>query len=54
MLVADPFLGNRQATELPKPWIKWSFEPGRPVDVPSALVRGLMTAMSAPAGPVYM
>jgi hypothetical protein len=27
LVIGDPYLGNRQATTLPKPWVKWSYEP---------------------------
>lgn len=38
MLIGDPLLTNREATQLPKPYIKWSYEPYRAEDVPAALV----------------
>src|SRR5688572_2484458 len=30
----EPFLHSRQATEFPKPYVKWSCEPARAEDVP--------------------
>ena len=27
MSLCDPYLNNRDATEFPKPWVKWSYEP---------------------------
>jgi len=27
MSLCDPYLNNRDATEMPKPWVKWSYEP---------------------------
>lgn len=38
MLIGDPFLTNHEAINLPKPYIKWSYEPYRAEDVPAALV----------------
>lgn len=38
MLIGDPFLTDREAINLPKPYIKWSYEPYRAEDVPAALV----------------
>src|SRR5438874_11086876 len=32
MLPFDPFLASREATELPKPYVKWSVEPARAAD----------------------
>lgn len=37
ILPFDPFLASREATELPKPYVKWSVEPGRAEDVPLAI-----------------
>ncbi|RZJ52592.1 MAG: benzoylformate decarboxylase, partial [Acidovorax sp.] len=34
ILPFDPFLFSGQATELPKPYVKWSIEPARAEDVP--------------------
>ena len=34
ILPFDPFLASNQATELPKPYVKWSIEPARAQDVP--------------------
>ena len=40
ILPYDPFLASREATELPKPYVKWSIEPARAQDVPLAIARG--------------
>ena len=37
ILPYDPFLASRDATELPKPYVKWSVEPARAADVPLAI-----------------
>jgi len=54
MLLMEPFLTNRQAIELPKPWVKWSYEVMRPEDVPGAFMRAYAMATQAPAGPVFL
>jgi benzoylformate decarboxylase len=54
MLPFDPFLGSTQATELPKPYVKWSCEPARAEDVPLAIARGYYIAMQPPRGPVLI
>jgi benzoylformate decarboxylase len=50
----DPFLFSAQATELPKPYVKWSCEPARAEDVPLALARAYYLAMLPPRGPVLV
>ncbi|QIW99680.1 hypothetical protein AMS68_005198 [Peltaster fructicola] len=54
MLLGEPMLANRDAAMLPRPYVKWSYEPVRAVDVPSAIVRAISTAMQPPMGPVYV
>ena len=54
ILPFDPFLFASQATELPRPYVKWSCEPARAEDVPLALARAYYTAMQAPQGPVFV
>nr|WP_307874770.1 benzoylformate decarboxylase [Frankia nepalensis] len=54
MLIGEPYLGNRDATTLPRPWVKWSYEPARAEDVPAALMRAYAMAAQPPAGPVYL
>jgi benzoylformate decarboxylase len=54
LLQMDPFLHSAQATELPKPYVKWSMEPARPEDVPVALARAYHIAMQPPCGPVLV
>src|SRR5438874_8402222 len=50
----DPFLFSAQATELPKPYVKWSCEPARAEDVPFAIARAYYIAMQEPRGPVLV
>ncbi len=54
MLPTQPFLFSEQATELPKPYVKWSVEPARAADVPSAIARAYHTAMQPPRGPTFV
>ncbi|HLI77724.1 MAG TPA: benzoylformate decarboxylase [Acidobacteriaceae bacterium] len=54
MAVCDPLLTNRDETMLPKPYVKWAYEPKRAQDVPRAIMRAYALALQPPAGPVYV
>ena len=54
ILPYDPFLFSAQATELAKPYVKWSCEPARAEDVPLAIARAYYIAMQPPRGPVLV
>ncbi|QDL38819.1 benzoylformate decarboxylase [Rhodoferax sediminis] len=54
ILPFDPFLFSAQATELPRPYVKWSCEPARAEDVPLAIARAYYIAMQEPRGPVLV
>jgi benzoylformate decarboxylase len=54
LLLQDPYLHSNQATELPKPYVKWSIEPSRAEDVPAAIARAYYLAMQQPRGPVLV
>jgi len=54
MLPYEPFLYAREATEFPKPYVKWACEPARAEDVPTAIARAYYTAMQAPCGPTFV
>ena len=54
ILPFEPFLYSTQATELPKPYVKWSCEPARAEDVPGAIARAYYTAMQPPCGPTLV
>jgi benzoylformate decarboxylase len=54
ILPFEPFLFSAQATELPKPYVKWTCEPARAEDVPLAIARAYYTAMQPPCGPVLV
>jgi benzoylformate decarboxylase len=47
-------LTNRDATRMPHPLVKWSYEPPRAEDVPLALARGAHLASLPPKGPVFV
>ena len=47
-------LTNRDATRMPHPLVKWSYEPPRAEDVPHALARGAHLASLPPRGPVFV
>jgi benzoylformate decarboxylase len=47
-------LTNRDAIEVPKPYVKWSNEPTRAQDVPYALAQGIHHASLAPSGPAFV
>jgi benzoylformate decarboxylase len=54
MLLSEPFLHARDATQLPKPYIKWAAEPARPQDVPALLAKAYHIAKQHPQGPVFV
>jgi benzoylformate decarboxylase len=47
-------LTNRDATRMPHPLVKWSFEPPRAQDVPHALARAIHMASLPPRGPSFL
>jgi benzoylformate decarboxylase len=47
-------LTNRDATRMPHPLVKWSYEPPRAQDVPHALARAIYAADLAPKGPTFL
>ena len=54
MILCDPLLTNRDETTLPRPWVKWAYQPVRAQDVPGAIMRAYTIALQPPAGPVYV
>ena len=54
MLLYDAYLTNRDETVLPRPWVKWAYQPARAQDVPGAIMRAYAAALQPPAGPVYV
>jgi benzoylformate decarboxylase len=53
MIRTEPLLWGRQE-EFVKPYVKWSIEPHRSVDVPEAIERAYHVAMAEPKGPVFV
>ncbi len=47
-------LTNRDATRVPHPFVKWSFEAVRPEDVPLALGRAIHLSSLPPLGPTFV
>src|SRR5438876_11813256 len=47
-------LTNRDATRMPHPLVKWSYEPPRAQDVPHAIARATHVATLPPKGPVFV
>ena len=54
MITLEAQLTNVDATQLPRPLVKWSVEPPRAQDLPAALARAIYTAMLPPRGPVFV
>jgi benzoylformate decarboxylase len=54
MLVHEPYLTNKNPQLQALPWVKWAYEPATAEDVPAAFLRAYITAIQAPAGPVYL
>jgi benzoylformate decarboxylase len=47
-------LTNRDATRMPHPLVKWSYEPPRAQDVPHALARAIHVSSLPPRGPSFV
>jgi benzoylformate decarboxylase len=54
MLLLEPLLTNREETTLPKPWVKWAYQPARAQDVPGAIMKAYTIALQPPSGPVFL
>jgi benzoylformate decarboxylase len=52
-LFVEPFLWGKQV-DFVKPYVKWSIEPHRSIDVPLAIERAYHLAMAEPKGPVFV
>ena len=48
------FLYAERASEFPRPYVKFSIEPARAEDVPSAIARAYYVAMQPPCGPTFV
>lgn len=54
LLPMHPYLFSEQASEFPKPYVKWSCEPARAEDVPKAIAQAYYIAMQKPCGPTFV
>lgn len=54
ILPFDPFLYAERPSEFPRPYVKYAIEPARAEDVPQALIRAFVTALTPPMGPVFV
>ena len=54
MMSMEALLTNPDPVVLPRPFVKWSYEPPRPQDVPAALARAYHLAQLPPLGPVFV
>ncbi len=54
LITMGALLTNRDAVDAPRPYVKWSFEPPRAVDVPFALAQAIHSASLPPAGPAFV
>ena len=54
MLLMEPWLTNVDATEFPKPHVKWSYETSHAQETPAAFMRAYAAAIQPPQGPVYL
>ena len=54
LLPMNPFLGASEAAQFPKPYVKWSCEPARAEDVPTAIAHAYHIAMQRPHGPTFV
>ena len=54
MLLIEPYLTNVDETQLPRPWVKWAYQPARAQDVPAAIMRAYALALQPPAGPTFV
>jgi len=54
MLLMEPWLTDIEPTMLPRPWVKWAYEPTRAEDIPAVFMRAVATALQPPTGPVFL
>ncbi len=54
LMTLQALLTNRDATRMPHPLVKWSYEPPRAEDVPHAIARATHLAALPPRGPVFV
>ncbi len=54
LITLNANLTNRDAVEVPKPFVKWSYEVPRAADVPAALAQAIHWATLPPKGPAFV
>jgi benzoylformate decarboxylase len=54
MIGVESMLANVDAPQLPRPLVKWSYEPAAASDVPRAMAQAIHAARLAPSGPTYL
>lgn len=54
MLLLEPWLTDVEPTMMPRPRVKWAYEPVRAEDIPAVFMRAVATALQPPAGPVFL
>lgn len=54
ILPYQPYLYAEQATQFPRPYVKWSVEPARAEDVPTCIAQAYYIAMQHPRGPTFV
>lgn len=54
ILPLQAFLYAERASEMPRPYVKYSVEPARAEDVPAAIARAYYVAMQPPCGPTFV
>ncbi len=54
LMTMGALLTNRDAVDVPRPYVKYSYEPPRAVDVPHALAQAIHHAALPPAGPAFV
>lgn len=54
MVGLEALLTNVDASSLPRPLVKWSYEPASAAEVPHAVSRAVHMAATNPPGPVYL
>jgi benzoylformate decarboxylase len=50
MLLMEPWLTDVEPTMLPRPWVKWAYEPARAEDIPAVFMRAVATALQPAIG----
>jgi len=54
LITLNANLTNRDAVDVPKPFVKWSYEVPRAADVPAALAQAIHWASLPPQGPAFV